>query len=255
MIFGRSSLTGLDLYSVGRGSLDGFLIEGAAPHDNAGSAVAPAGDVNGDGTAEVIIGADQAEAADTDNNSGSAYVVYGRADGSTTIDLAKIGQAGNTDGFRIDGAAAHDSAGYAVGGAGDINGDGRPDVIVGAPCVYNDNGRANSGSAYGVFGFGTPQLTYSPNSIAGMVNTPIEPLTPSVKRTGTARFSVSPSLPAGLALNPDTGTISGTPTAKQPARTCTVTMTDLAGQATASVSIRIDLPPRKPRVIEALGGD
>ncbi len=44
------------------------------------------------------------------------------------------------DGFRIDGAAAGDQAGNSVAGAGDVNGDGRDDVIVGAPNADN-NGR------------------------------------------------------------------------------------------------------------------
>jgi hypothetical protein len=55
-------------------------------------------------------------------------------------------------GFRIDGGAAGDLAGVSVGGAGDLNGDGAQDVVVGAPATDN-NGRPDSGSVYIVNGF------------------------------------------------------------------------------------------------------
>lgn len=135
-------------------------IDGAAANDVAGFSVAGAGDVNADGRDDVIVGAVLA-----DNNgraeSGSAYVIYGRAASDPRtgpIDLADSdGGAGAgtgvaaADGFRIDGAAAFDNAGYSVAGAGDVNADGRDDVIVGAYAADN-NGRTDSGSAYVVFG-------------------------------------------------------------------------------------------------------
>ena len=77
--------------------------------------------MNGDGRADVVVGAPQASNART--GSGSAHVVFGRRE---THRPAALGGAG----FRIDGAAALDGA--AVAGA-DVNGDGRADVVVGAP--------------------------------------------------------------------------------------------------------------------------
>jgi len=53
--------------------------------------------------------------------------------------------------IRIDGAAAGDWAGNSVASAGDVNGDGRPDVLVGAPNAGN-NGRKHSDSVFVVFG-------------------------------------------------------------------------------------------------------
>jgi FG-GAP repeat len=124
-------------------------IDGAAAGDNAGVSVAGAGDVNGDGRGDVLVGAHFA-----DNNaradSGSAYVVFGRA-APAAVDLAALGPAG----VRIDGAAAGDNAGWSVAGAGDLNGDGRADVLVGAPRGDN-NAREGSGSAYVVFGRAAP---------------------------------------------------------------------------------------------------
>jgi hypothetical protein len=120
-------------------------IDGAAAADKVGISVANAGDVNGDGRPDALVGASL-----TDNNaradSGSAYVVFGKAT-TTTIDLAALG----SDGYRIDGAGAADEAGYVVANAGDVNGDGRPDALVGAPGVDN-NARTYSGTAYVVFG-------------------------------------------------------------------------------------------------------
>ena len=54
-----------------------------------------------------------------------------------------------------DGAAALDESGWSVSGAGDVNGDGSDDVIIGAPFAGN-NTRSSSGSSYVVFGSATP---------------------------------------------------------------------------------------------------
>jgi putative Ig domain-containing protein/FG-GAP repeat protein len=63
------------------------------------------------------------------------------------VDVAALGAGG----YRIDGAAAGDIAGKSVAGVGDVNGDGVPDVAVGAPNA-DPNGRSESGAAYVVFG-------------------------------------------------------------------------------------------------------
>ena len=76
--------------------------------------------------ADVIVGAFGAD-NNGRTNSGSAYVVFGKTT-NTSVDLLALGSGG----FRIDGAAAIDQAGFSVAGAGDVNADGRPDVIVGA---------------------------------------------------------------------------------------------------------------------------
>ena len=123
----------------------GFRIDGAAANNFAGFSVAGAGDVNGDGIDDVIVGAYQA-ANNSRTTSGSAYVVYGGAT-PAGVDLASLGARG----FRIDGAVTGDQAGFSVAGAGDVNGDGVDDVIVGADLADN-NGRSGSGSAYLVAG-------------------------------------------------------------------------------------------------------
>ena len=86
-------------------------IDGAAASDEAGWSVAGAGDVNGDGLADVLVGAPGFD-------SGSAYIVLGTRS-PARIDLASLGGGG----FRIDGAAQSDRAGASVAGAGDVNGE------------------------------------------------------------------------------------------------------------------------------------
>ncbi|TFF22006.1 hypothetical protein E3C22_15265 [Jiella endophytica] len=125
---------------------NGFRLDGAVAGDGFGWSIASAGDVNGDGIDDLVV-----SAANADNNgssSGSAYVVFGTTVGfDATLDLADLD---GTDGFRLDGVAAGDNAGYSVSSAGDVNGDGIDDLIVGAP--YADNNGSSSGSAYVVFG-------------------------------------------------------------------------------------------------------
>ena len=151
VVFGQRSTATIDLASLGGG---GFRIDGAAQGDVAGFSVSAAGDVNGDGLADVVVGAPEA-----DNNlreqSGSAYVVFGQRT-TAPVDLSALGGRG----FRIDGASGSEFAGWSVADAGDVNGDKRRDVLVGAPFAANDEldiapegfERSQAGSLYVVFG-------------------------------------------------------------------------------------------------------
>jgi hypothetical protein len=126
--------------------IGGFVIKGIADADRAGASVSNAGDVNGDGLADLIVGAPQVDAKSL-LNAGAAYVVFGKDDGGA-VELSAV--AAGTGGFLINGASATDYAGGAVSAAGDVNGDGFDDVIVGASrAAPND---VNSGASYVVFG-------------------------------------------------------------------------------------------------------
>ena len=94
----------IDLGALGAG---GFRIDGIDADDFSGISVSGAGDVNGDGVDDVIVGA---AFADSDDNSGAgaSYVVFGKAD-SASIDLGALGSGG----FRIDGIDADDFSGAA----------------------------------------------------------------------------------------------------------------------------------------------
>ncbi|MEE8638693.1 MAG: VCBS repeat-containing protein, partial [Candidatus Margulisiibacteriota bacterium] len=91
---------------------------GGADYDNFAVSVSSAGDVNGDGYVDVIVGAYYADGGGT--NSGQAYIYFG----GTSMD--------NTADVTITGGAEWDGLGYSVSSAGDVNGDGYVDVIVGA---------------------------------------------------------------------------------------------------------------------------
>ena len=129
---------------------NGFRLDGKNMLDFVGRSVAAAGDVNGDGIGDLVIGASYSS-----YSYGGAYIVFGggtlstldAADGKTdgTLDLSLLD---GSAGFRLDGAAFGDHAGISVSGAGDVNGDGFQDVIVGAWHTTN----YEIGAAYLVFG-------------------------------------------------------------------------------------------------------
>jgi hypothetical protein len=157
--------------------------------------------------------------------SGAAYVAFGKTPPGG-VDLGALGSGG----IVANGPSELDNAGNSVAGVGDVNGDGRPDVIV---------GDLQSDDAFVVYGFGPPELAY--DQLAGLAGMPIARSGPAtVRRTGPASFSVTPALPAGLSLDPSDGTITGTPKSAQPLTTYTVAMTDLTGTTTATLSIEIN---------------
>ncbi|MEK9135491.1 MAG: FG-GAP-like repeat-containing protein, partial [Bacteroidota bacterium] len=109
------------------------VIMAGLPRENFGGSVAGAGDVNGDGYADVIVGANGSDAAGLDV--GRAYIFFGGA----TVD--------NIPDVIITGTVITENLGYSVASAGDVNNDGYDDVIVGA--YANDlAGGNNSGKAY-----------------------------------------------------------------------------------------------------------
>ncbi|MDB5471284.1 MAG: flagellar hook-length control protein FliK, partial [Caulobacter sp.] len=141
---------------------DGFRISGVAANDSSGWAVASAGDVNGDGIGDLILGVPRAG-----RNSGASYVVFGTAAGfPANLNLSTLN---GTDGFRISGAAAYDYSGCSVASAGDVNGDGIDDLIVGAR-VADPNGNY-SGASYVVFGKDTANTgAFAANLNLGALN-------------------------------------------------------------------------------------
>ena len=147
VVFGKASGFSATMELSNLDGSNGFRLDGVTNGDYAGWSVSNAGDVNGDGFDDVIVGAVRADP--NGNNSGSSYVVFGKASGfSATLELSSLN--GN-NGFRLDGVAAYDVSGRSVSHAGDVNGDGFDDLIVGAYGA-DPNGRDSSGSSYIIFG-------------------------------------------------------------------------------------------------------
>ncbi|MBX9258858.1 FG-GAP repeat protein, partial [Desmonostoc muscorum CCALA 125] len=113
---------------------NGFSINGSGT-DSSGNSVSSAGDVNADGIADLIIGAP---------GNGKSYVVFGSSSGfSTTLDLSNLN---GSNGFSINGGVS-DFFGGSVSNAGDVNGDGTSDLIIGA-----SGAALGAGKSYVVFG-------------------------------------------------------------------------------------------------------
>lgn len=132
-----SKYAGAAYVYFGGSSFDGVadgVLRGAAAFDQLGTSVSGAGDVNGDGFADVVVGGPLNDAAAS--AAGAAYIYLGGpgATFDTTADSTVVG------------ARARDVFGSAVAGAGDTNGDGYGDVVVGAP--WNDAAGRSAGAVY-----------------------------------------------------------------------------------------------------------
>jgi hypothetical protein len=129
-----------------------LLIGGADPYGFVGLEV-EAGDVNGDGKEDILIGAPYADFNALKDDSGAAYVVYGKTSFSSNVDLR-----GGAN-VVIEGANGGDRLGSCIA-VGNINGDSYNDLILGAPWSDGpNNGLDNSGEA--VIIYGSPTLSSS----------------------------------------------------------------------------------------------
>ena len=128
----------------------GVTLKGASANDETGYSVAGSGDINGDGLSDAVIAARLADDADR-VDAGTVYVVYGRTTAQPFPADILLGDLRGQDGFRIVGAAAGDTAGVSVSLAGDVNGDGLDDLLVGAP-MASPSGRSQAGTTYLLYG-------------------------------------------------------------------------------------------------------
>ncbi|KFI19035.1 integrin, partial [Nitrosococcus oceani C-27] len=144
------TLNGLGLYSSEVGGRSGFSVSGA-------------GDVNGDGFDDLVIGAPDAGPNGV-SGAGQSYVVFGRSGGfPPVLDLSALD---GSNGFVLNGIVftlnnglglysfeVGGHSGYSVSGAGDVNRDGFDDLVIGAP--FTGFGGNYSGRSYVVFGTNT----------------------------------------------------------------------------------------------------
>ena len=117
---------------------------GVSEYDMAGLSVAVAGDVNADGYADVLIGAKGND--DGGSQAGAAYLVLGGVVPASVVLSAADAE--------YTGEASSDEAGWPVAPAGDVDGDGYSDVLVGAPA--NSTSGFYAGAAYLILGGAAP---------------------------------------------------------------------------------------------------
>ena len=128
--------------------LEGIVLEGVAPYDGSGRSVSTAGDFNGDGYDDILIGAYKADPEER-SAAGETYLVFGK---SKPFDASmNLGTLDGTNGLTLKGIDSGDWSGYTVSTAGDFNGDGYDDILIGAMTATPDS-RQKAGEAYVVFG-------------------------------------------------------------------------------------------------------
>ena len=153
VVFGRRSTAPVDLDDLGAG---GYRIDGTSPFGTAGAKLARAGDVDGDGRADVAVSSQLVSS----RTGADVYVVFGKAD-SRPVDLRELGRGGF--GIRTPRSPSDDDNdeaapyGPPLAGGADVNGDGRSDVLIALPGV-DARGRDSAGSAFVVFGSASNEL-------------------------------------------------------------------------------------------------
>ena len=115
-----------------------WMFEGDQPYGYLGWSVATAGDVNADGYSDIIVSAHSYDAVESD--AGRAYVFHGSA----------VGLSAGAD-WWADGDQENAKFGFSVATAGDVNGDGYSDVVIGAP-YYDDSTHVDCGAAFVYYG-------------------------------------------------------------------------------------------------------
>ena len=157
MVFGKAGGFASDINLSSLNGTNGFKLNGANG-DESGNSVSAAGDINGDGFGDVIIGT-----TPVGTSVAASYVVFGKGAGfAEAIELSLLD---GTDGFKLIGG--NELSAYSVSSAGDVNGDGFDDLVVGASRA--DASGIDSGQSYVVYGkndgFGAnlvlPQITES----------------------------------------------------------------------------------------------
>ncbi|MBG1268534.1 integrin alpha, partial [Nostoc sp. WHI] len=148
VVFGSNSGFDAQLNLSDLNGSNGFVINGIDSYDYSGRSVSSAGDINGDGFDDLIIGAPSAD-PNGENYAGESYVVFGSNSGfDAQLNLSDLN---GSNGFVINGIDSFDISGVSVSSAGDINGDGFDDLIIGAVNA-DPNGNNLAGESYVVFG-------------------------------------------------------------------------------------------------------
>jgi hypothetical protein len=148
IVYGKTSGFNASLDLSALDGNNGFVLNGIDPNDTSGFAVSSAGDINGDGLADLLVGARNADPGGR-IDAGEAYVVFGKNGGfGASLELSSLN---GSNGFIINGANTQERFSFATNNVGDFNGDGVDDLVFGSPNASPDN-KGNAGAAYVIFG-------------------------------------------------------------------------------------------------------
>ena len=174
VVFGSAGSFAADVDVATLDGGNGFRIDGVRPGDATGRSVSGAGDVNGDGIADIIVAAPSANAS---------YVIFGTTGGFAPV--FDLGTLDASTGLRIDGN------GDSVDGGGDINGDGTDDLIIGSSVVFGSSTGFAETLALSQLD-GSDGLGFSPASAPSMISGQLH----SAPAPGTSTATNSPTWPS-----------------------------------------------------------
>jgi hypothetical protein len=195
LIYGSASPTS---FTLSPSMTQGVSFTGATPGDQVGSSVAVGGDFNGDGKADILIGA-----PGYSSHTGIVYLIYG----SASLTNLALGSFSAANGIRITGEYGGCYTGYSVSLRGDVNGDGYGDILIGAYGYASGKGKVyliyGKASPMGdiLFDSETPTPSKTPTAVPTfqptLVPTTIPTKTPSLfpTLTPTQAPTFLPSLP------------------------------------------------------------
>jgi hypothetical protein len=143
IFFGKKFPTNINLDNSIMDKSQGFTIFGRNLNDFLGLSVSGAGDANGDGYGDIIVGAPYADAGSTKINSGISYLIYGRENNFQDIYVENL----NTRGISFNGNFSSEYSGISVSSL-DLNCDKKSDIVIGSYA----SGTSNSGLVYIIFG-------------------------------------------------------------------------------------------------------
>jgi FG-GAP repeat len=183
LVFGRAGTWPLAFELASLNGNTGVIFNGIAAEDYSGNSISAAGDVNGDGISDFLIGAWYADPAGR-ADAGQTYLVFGhRGVWSAMVELSALSSGG---GVTLNGIVAGDWSGWSLSAASDVNGGGFQDLLIGATAA-DPGGRTDAGQVYLVFGRGEQTSTSTTTSL--VFSSELNLLTSSSSSTSVANPS------------------------------------------------------------------